>query len=71
MREIAGGLVDRFARQGRADIVRVFAYLFPMEVTAEILGVPTQDTDRFKRWSDDMSARFGPLPHRLVRAVVR
>jgi cytochrome P450 len=33
-----------------------------MEVIAEILGVPVRDMDRFKRWSDDMSARFGPLP---------
>lgn len=71
MREIAGGLVDRFARHGCADIVRVFAYSFPMKVIAKILGVPTHDMDRFKRWSDDMSARFGPLPDRLVRAVVR
>ncbi len=62
MREIANQLVDGFVERGRADIVRQFAYPFPMEVIAEILGVPTGDMDRFKRWSDDMSARFGPLP---------
>jgi cytochrome P450 len=33
-----------------------------MEVIAELLGVPSVDMERFKRWSDDMSARFGPLP---------
>lgn len=62
MREIAHGLVDRFYRDGRADLVRQFAYPFPMEVIAEILGVPSAEMDNFKRWSDDMSARFGPLP---------
>jgi cytochrome P450/nitrite reductase/ring-hydroxylating ferredoxin subunit len=62
MREIANALVDRFYRDGRADIVRQFAYPFPMEVIAEILGVPSAEMDNFKRWSDDMSARFGPLP---------
>ena len=62
MREIAHGLVDRFYRAGRADIVRQFAYPLPMEVIAEILGVPSAEMDSFKRWSDDMSARFGPLP---------
>ncbi|MBV8362655.1 MAG: cytochrome P450 [Deltaproteobacteria bacterium] len=41
--------------------MRQFAYPFPMEVIAEILGVPLRDMDRFKQWSDDMSARFGPL----------
>ena len=62
MREIANSLIDRFHNSGRADIVRQFAYPFPMEVIAEILGVPAAQMDRFKQWSDDMSARFGPLP---------
>ncbi len=62
MREVANGLIDRFVERGRAEIVKSFAYPFPMEVIAEILGVPTADMDRFKRWSDDMRARFGPLP---------
>jgi cytochrome P450/nitrite reductase/ring-hydroxylating ferredoxin subunit len=62
MRTIANSLVDRFQHHGRADIVRQFAYPFPMEVIAEILGVPASQMDQFKQWSDDMSARFGPLP---------
>jgi cytochrome P450/nitrite reductase/ring-hydroxylating ferredoxin subunit len=62
MREIAHQLFDAFQRDGHADLVRQFAYPFPMEVIAEILGVPSTDMNRFKRWSDDMSARFGPLP---------
>jgi cytochrome P450/nitrite reductase/ring-hydroxylating ferredoxin subunit len=62
MREIAHQLVDGFYRDGRTDIVRNYAYPFPMEVIAEILGVPASEMDSFKKWSDDMSARFGPLP---------
>jgi cytochrome P450/nitrite reductase/ring-hydroxylating ferredoxin subunit len=62
MREIAHQLVDGFYRNGRTDIVRNYAYPFPMEVIAEILGVPATDMGSFKKWSDDMSARFGPLP---------
>lgn len=61
MRTIAHNLIDRFERDGRVDLVKQFAYPFPMEVIAEILGVPATDMDSFKRWSDDMSARFGPL----------
>jgi cytochrome P450/nitrite reductase/ring-hydroxylating ferredoxin subunit len=62
MREIAHRLVDGFYRNGRVDIVREYAYPLPMEIIAEILGVPAADMQKFKRWSDDMSARFGPLP---------
>jgi cytochrome P450 len=62
VREVAHKLVDNFYEHGRADIVRQFAYPFPMEVIAEILGVPAAQMDTLKRWSDDMSARFGPLP---------
>jgi len=61
MREIAHKLVDGFYRDGRVDIVREYAYPLPMEIIAEILGVPAADMQKFKRWSDDMSARFGPL----------
>ncbi|HXR26214.1 MAG TPA: cytochrome P450 [Candidatus Binataceae bacterium] len=62
MREIAHQLIDGFQRDGRADLVKQFAYPLPMQVIAEILGVPSADMNQFKRWSDDMSARFGPLP---------
>ncbi|MBV8054337.1 MAG: cytochrome P450 [Deltaproteobacteria bacterium] len=62
MREIAHQLIDGFFHDGRADLVRRFAYPFPMEIIAEILGVPAEHMKQFKRWSDDMSARFGPLP---------
>jgi cytochrome P450/nitrite reductase/ring-hydroxylating ferredoxin subunit len=62
MRALAHRLIDHFYRDGHAEIVRQFAYPLPMEIIAEILGVPPTDMDTFKRWSDDMSARFGPLP---------
>src|SRR5262249_39825157 len=61
MREIAHRLIDGFYRDGRADIVHEYAHPLPMEVVAQILGVPATDMPMFKRWSDDMSARFGPL----------
>ena len=62
MRTLAHQLIDGFYRDGHADVVRRFAYPLPMEIIAETLGVPAADIDTFKQWSDDMSARFGPLP---------
>lgn len=36
------------------DIVEMFAYPLPVTVIAELLGVPAEDRDRFKRWSDTL-----------------
>jgi cytochrome P450 len=58
IREIANALVDGFAAEGRVELVWRFAYPLPMTVIAEILGVPHEHLDRFKRWSDDVVARL-------------
>ena len=58
IREIAADLLSRLAARGRADIVWDFAYPLPMTVISEILGVPRDDLDVFKRWSDDLVARL-------------
>jgi cytochrome P450 len=36
-------LIDRFAPRGRAELVREFTFRFPVQVIAEILGVPHED----------------------------
>jgi cytochrome P450 len=43
------------------NVSTAFRLPLPMEIIAEILGVSAGHMDRFKRWSDDMTARFGPL----------
>lgn len=71
IRAIATSLVDGFVAEDRADLVRRFAYPLPMTVIAEILGVPGQDLDRFKRWSDDIVARLSadlPLDRQIACA---
>jgi cytochrome P450 len=60
IREIANTLVDQFAADGRAELVQQFAVHLPMTIIAEILGVPREDQAQFKRWSDDIVARFSP-----------
>lgn len=58
IRQIAHELVDAFAAAGRADFVWQFAYPLPMTVIAGILGVPSADLDRFKKWSDHAVERL-------------
>src|SRR5205823_10873169 len=53
------------------DVIRDLAYPLPAIVIAEMLGVPPQDCDQFKRWSDDFIAYIGTLralPDRARRA---
>ncbi len=50
--EIAASLLaDVGASPGRFDVAASFAQPLPIIVIAELLGVPPEDRDRFKRWS--------------------
>ncbi|WP_233520366.1 cytochrome P450 [Prauserella sp. PE36] len=50
VQETLAGLRDR----ERFDFVADFAYPIPAIVVAELIGVPAQDRDLFKKWSDDI-----------------
>lgn len=41
---------------GEVDLLHEFAYPLPAIVIAQMLGVPPQDRDLFKQWSDQLSA---------------
>ncbi len=45
-------LDDALGSEGEMDLVSEFAYPLPVMVIAELLGVPVEDRDRFKEWSD-------------------
>jgi cytochrome P450 len=56
VREIANELVERFAHDGKVELMHQFAVGLPLTVIADALGVPREDMDKFKRWSDDAVA---------------
>ena len=62
VREIANELIDKFYDEGGCDLIWQFAYPLPMRLIAETLGVPREDMDKFKRWSDDSVARLSMIP---------
>lgn len=43
--------IDRFASRGRAELVRELTYRMPVQVIAEILGLPREDHARFHHWA--------------------
>jgi cytochrome P450 len=57
--------------RGRMDLMADLAFPLSATVIAEMLGVPAEDRDRFKQWSDDTSAAASNLPSNLSPEVLR
>jgi cytochrome P450 len=47
-------LIDAFESGGRAELVRQFTFAFPVQVIAQILGLPRSDYQKFQRWSIEL-----------------
>jgi vitamin D3 1,25-hydroxylase len=52
--QIAGELLDGLPASGRVDIMAEYAFLLPVFVICELLGVPADDRDDFAAWSNTM-----------------
>jgi cytochrome P450 len=52
IQEISHELIDRALENGETDIVGEFAEPLPMMVIAGMLGIPSGEWRRFRRWSD-------------------
>jgi cytochrome P450 len=60
-------LIDRFVRDGRADLVTQLTTIFPVQVIAHIIGIPREDASKFMRWSLDLIA-FAKDPEKGLAA---
>lgn len=67
--EIAESLLDRVESRGEMDIMEELANPLPAIVTAEMLGVPTEDHRRLKDWSQDFAEMLGNFQHNPGRAA--
>lgn len=54
IQQLVDELLDAALPRGELDIIQDFAYPLPAIVIAEILGVPPEARDDFKRWSDSI-----------------
>ncbi len=50
---ITDRIIDDLPGRGPVDVVAELAFLLPVTVLAELLGVPDADRERFKEWSDE------------------
>jgi cytochrome P450 len=49
---IADGLLDAVKDRGEMDLIDDYAFPLPITVIAELLGVPAEDRNNFREWSD-------------------
>ncbi len=59
MDEIAHELLDRALEQREVDFVQALTYPLPVVIIAEIIGIPPEDREQFKLWSDAAVENLG------------
>ena len=64
IQKIANDLVDRFAGNGRFEVLSEFSVLLPLTVIADQLGVPRKDLLRFKYWTDGFTTQLSGMADR-------
>ncbi|ORB32534.1 cytochrome P450 [Mycolicibacterium parafortuitum] len=48
---VGNELIDTFADNGKADLVKQFTFDYPSRIIAGLLGLPERDYPQFQRWS--------------------
>lgn len=54
IQEITDELLDQAAKGTRMNLIDDFAFPLPIIVISEILGIPTEDRDKFRIWSNSL-----------------
>jgi cytochrome P450 len=60
MRRVVDDLLDRALSAGGMEVIEEFAYLLPVRVICELLGVPEDDHLTFRDWSRELARGLDP-----------
>ena len=71
MRETVDELLAAKAGASELDVIADLAYPLPVIVIAEMLGIPAEDRERFKHWSDEAVRSLGTPNPEDLRASLR
>lgn len=70
IREIARGFIDRMAQHGdRCDFARDVAFLYPLHVIMEVLGVPEADEPRMLKLTQELFGNADPDLNRTGKSI--
>lgn len=69
VQELTDRLIDRFAAEGRADLIHDFAFPLPIYAICDLLGVPPEDQDDFRDWAGMMIRHGGGPRGGVARSV--
>jgi cytochrome P450 len=58
--QVVDELLDVAVEEDRVDLLEAFAYPLPVRVICDLLGVPLEDQDRFKGWSNALARGLDP-----------
>src|SRR5436190_14703420 len=67
IRDITNRLLDKIQASGQMDVIADLAEPLPCIVTAEMLGVPVEDYQQLKAWSQDFAEMLGNFQHNPER----
>jgi cytochrome P450 len=56
VQRVVNELIDGFAARGTADLVQELTFNFPVQVIAQILGLPRSDFPTFQRWAIEITS---------------
>ena len=66
---IVTGLLDRALPRGEMDFMADVAFPLPASVICEILGIPMDYQDRFRRWAEDMLLFAGAVGPSIAKVA--
>jgi cytochrome P450 len=66
---IVNALIDRILARGEFDLIADFAFPLPATVICEILGIPLDHQDRFRRWAEDMLLFAGAIGPAIAKVA--
>lgn len=69
IQQITDRLLDQVQDKGTMDVIKDLAYPLPAIVTAEMLGVPTDDWQQLTAWSADFAQVLGNFQHNPEHAA--
>lgn len=59
IQQVTNSLIDKAVGAGEMDIIRDLAYPLPITIVGALIGVPPEDADLLRKWSNDFNRAIG------------